>query len=98
MLCPQVVELYAVSRMHLLLPVLEVGLGAESWRMRGSSVQLLGELLFKIAGTSGKVKLDGGDDDEGAATEHYSAALLDTLGEETRNDVLARLYLVRYGS
>jgi hypothetical protein len=64
-------------------------------RIRESSVKLLGELLFKIAGTSGKVQLDGGDDAEGAATEHYAAALVETLGEETLNDVLARLYLVR---
>ena len=91
----KVVELYAVSRMPLLLPVLEVGLANDNWRIRESSVRLLGELLFKIAGTSGKVKLDGGDDAEGAATETYAAALLDTLGEETRNDVLARVYLVR---
>ena len=91
----KVVELYAVTRTPLLLPVLEVGLLDSNWRIRESSVKLLGELLFKIAGTSGKVKLDGGSDDEGAATEHYAAALLDTLGLEARNDVLARLYLVR---
>jgi HEAT repeat protein len=94
----KVVDLYAVSRTPLLLPVLELGLLEENWRIRESSVKLLGELLFKIAGTTGKVKLDGGSDDEGAATEGYSAALLETLGEETRNDVLARLYLVRFAS
>jgi HEAT repeat protein len=91
----KVVELYAVTRTPLLLPVLEVGLQEENWRIRESSVKLLGELLYKIAGTSGKVRLDGGDDEEGAATEAYAHALLDTLGEATRNDVLAYLYLAR---
>lgn len=91
----KVVELYASTRSGLLLPVLEAGLQEENWRIRESSVRLLGELLYKIAGTSGRVRLDGGDDDEGAATESYAVALLETLGEESRNDVLARLYLVR---
>jgi HEAT repeat protein len=94
----RVVELYAVTRAPLLLPVLEVGLQEENWRIRESSVKLLGELLYKIAGTSGKIQLDGGDDEEGAATEAYALALVDTLGEKTRNDVLAHLYLVRCGS
>ena len=59
-------------------------------------MKLLGELLYKIAGTSGKVKLDGGSDEEGAATESYAVALVETLGMETRNGVLAQIYLVRF--
>jgi hypothetical protein len=66
-----------------------------NWRIRECAVKLLGELLYKIAGTSGKVKLDGGSDEEGAATESYANALVATLGVDTRNRVLARLYLVR---
>jgi len=81
--------------MPLLLPAVEAGMVNENWRIRECSVKLLGELLFKIAGTSGKVRLDGDSDDEGAATENYSALLLDTLGAEGRNDVLAKIYLVR---
>ena len=67
----------------------------DNWRIRDCATKLLGELLYKIAGTSGKVQLDGGSDDEGAATESYASALVDTLGLETRNRVLARIYLVR---
>jgi hypothetical protein len=33
----------------------EAGISAESWRIRQSSVELLGELLFKVSGTTGKV-------------------------------------------
>jgi hypothetical protein len=48
-----------------------------------------------VAGTSGKVKLDGGSDDEGAACETYGAAIAEALGSVRRAEVLARLYLVR---
>ena len=42
-----------------------------------------------------QVRLDGDSDDEGAATENYSQLLLETLGVSGRNDVLAKMYLVR---
>ena len=56
------------SCLPLLLPAVEAGLSHQAWRIRQASVELCGELLFKVAGTSGKVKLDGGSDDECAAT------------------------------
>ncbi len=52
-------------------------------------------MFAQVAGTSGKVKLDGGSDDEGAAHEGYGAAILAALGEERRNEVLAALYIAR---
>jgi hypothetical protein len=42
------VDAYARSCLGLLLPAVEVGLGAANWRIRQSSVELLGELLFKV--------------------------------------------------
>ena len=42
--------------MPLILPAVEAGMVNENWRIRECSVKLLGELLFKIAGTSGKVR------------------------------------------
>jgi hypothetical protein len=54
-----VVERYARSALPLLLPAVEAGISAESWRIRQSSVELLGELLFKVAGATGKVRLCG---------------------------------------
>ena len=39
--------------------------------------------------------MDGGDDAEGAATDAYAQALVTTLGQETRDRILAQLYLVR---
>lgn len=56
---------------------------------------LLGDLLFKVAGTSGKALLEGGSDDEGASTEAQGRAIIEVLGREKRNEVLAALYMVR---
>lgn len=86
---------YPCVKVYLCNNPIQVSLLNENWRIRECAVKLLGELLYKIAGTSGKVKLDGGSDEEGAATESYAVALVETLGMETRNGVLAQLYLVR---
>ncbi len=40
-----------------------------------------------MAGTSGKVRLEGDDDAEGASTEQQGAAIREALGMETRNKV-----------
>ena len=40
-----------------------------------------------MAGTSGKVRLEGDDDAEGASTEQQGAAIREALGTETRNKV-----------
>ncbi|CAL5393285.1 unnamed protein product [Camellia sinensis] len=79
----------------LLLPAVEDGIFSDSWRIQQSSVELLGDLLFKVAGTSGKALLEGGSDDEGASTEAQGRAIIEVLGREKRNEVLAALYMVR---
>jgi hypothetical protein len=45
---------------------------------------------LQVAGTSGKVQVDGGSDDEGAAQENYGAAIMEALGAERRNEVRGR--------
>ncbi|KAJ8770180.1 hypothetical protein K2173_011515 [Erythroxylum novogranatense] len=89
------VEHYATTSLPLLLPAVEDGIFNDSWRIRQSSVELLGDLLFKVAGTSGKALLEGGSDDEGASTEAHGRAIIEVLGREKRNEVLAALYMVR---
>eukprot|EP00245_Coleochaete_scutata_P006610 TRINITY_DN2110_c0_g4_i1.p1 TRINITY_DN2110_c0_g4~~TRINITY_DN2110_c0_g4_i1.p1 ORF type:complete len:1158 (-),score=253.89 TRINITY_DN2110_c0_g4_i1:298-3738(-) len=86
---------YATTSLPLLLPAVEEGIFNDSWRIRHCSVVLLGDLLFKVAGTSGKVVLEGGSDDEGASTEAHGRAIKEVLGEDKRNEVLAALYMVR---
>lgn len=89
------VEHYATTSLPLLLPAVEDGIFNDNWRIRQSSVELLGDLLFKVAGTSGKALLEGGSDDEGASTEAHGRAIIEGLGRDKRNEVLAALYMVR---
>ncbi|KAJ3022842.1 translational activator of GCN4 [Thoreauomyces humboldtii] len=90
-----IIRNYATTAVDLLLPELETGLFDENWRIRQSSVQLMGDLLYRIAGVSGKVELEGGAEDEGLGTEHGRQALITTLGKERFDKVLASLYVAR---
>ena len=90
------VDLYAKTSLPLVLPAVEAGASDVNWRIRQSSIELLGDLLFKVAGTSGRIQQDLNDDDgEGISVESHGEAIIDVLGLERRNDVLARLYLAR---
>ncbi|KAK8951558.1 hypothetical protein KSP39_PZI003863 [Platanthera zijinensis] len=89
------VEHYATTSLPLLLPAVEEGILNENWRIRQSSVELLGDLLFKVAGTSGKAILEGGSDDEGSSTEAHGRAIIEVLGRDKRNQILAAIYIVR---
>jgi len=62
-----------------------------------SSITLVGELLFKVSGISGKAsELDEEDVAAGATSAESSRrALLEVLGLERRDRILAALYLVR---
>ena len=42
------VDLYATTALPVLLPAVEEGVFNDNWRIRQSSVELLGELLFKV--------------------------------------------------
>lgn len=43
------VELFAHNSLPLLLPAVETGIIHDNWRIRQSSVELLGDLLFKVS-------------------------------------------------
>ena len=46
----RIVNMYAETAIELLLPELERGLFDDNWRIRYSSIQLLGDLLYRISG------------------------------------------------
>ncbi|KAI5364301.1 Putative armadillo-like helical, translational activator Gcn1, TOG domain-containing protein [Septoria linicola] len=85
------VKNFASKSVDLLLPELERGLADDSYRIRLSSVELIGDLLFNLTGVSGTTEAE--DLDEGA--NEAGANLLEILGEEKRNRVLAALYICR---
>jgi hypothetical protein len=85
------VKNFASKAIDLLLPELERGLADDSHRIRLSSVELVGDLLFNLTGISGKQEQE--EVEEGA--KEAGASLLEVLGEEKRNKVLSALYICR---
>ena len=71
------------------------GLFDDSSRIRLASVQLLGDLLYRLSGATGKTQVGDDDDDEGIGTEEGRRAILNALGQEKRDTFLAGLYILR---
>ncbi|KAJ6865023.1 hypothetical protein NC651_035552 [Populus alba x Populus x berolinensis] len=86
------VEHYATTSLPLLLPAVEDGIFNDNWCIRQNSVELLGDLLFNVHTTS---PLSRGSDDEGSSTEAHGCAIIEVLGRDKRNEILAALYMVR---
>lgn len=90
---------YSSKAVDLLLPHLETGLFDEAWRIRMSSLQLTADLLFRLSGISGKneVEDEGVDEDmeQSATNNSVQRALVEALGQERRDRILASIYIVR---
>lgn len=86
------VKNFAAKAVDLLLPELERGLADDSYRIRLSSVELVGDLLFNLTGISGKEDVDEMEED---TVREAGTSLRDALGEEKRNKVLSALYICR---
>ncbi|KAJ6103211.1 hypothetical protein N7486_005638 [Penicillium sp. IBT 16267x] len=85
------VKNFSTKAIDLLLPELERGLADDSYRIRLSSVELVGDLLFSLTGISGKAEAD---EEEEEATQ-AGQSLLEVLGEERRDKVLSALFICR---
>lgn len=90
----RLVNMYADSAVKLLLPELEKGLLEENWRVRYSSVKLIGDLLYKISGITGRAYSDTAGEDE-ISDGRPEEAIISTLGMDTRNRVLSGIYICR---
>lgn len=86
------VKNFAVRAVDLLLPELERGLADDNYRIRLSSVELVGDLLFNLTGI--KAGTEPGDEDDENIRE-AGANLKEALGEEKRNKILSALYVCR---
>ncbi|KAJ6172382.1 eIF-2-alpha kinase activator GCN1 [Penicillium chermesinum] len=85
------VKNFSTKAIDLLLPELERGLADDSYRIRLSSVELVGDLLFSLTGITGKSEAD---EEEEEATQ-AGQSLLEVLGEERRDKVLSALFICR---
>lgn len=85
------VKNFAARSVDLLLPELERGLADDSYRIRLSSVELVGDLLFNLTGISGKTEAEDLEENANEAGQ----SLLEVLGEEKRDRVLSGLYICR---
>ncbi|POM68471.1 Translational activator GCN1 [Phytophthora palmivora] len=92
-----VVNAHALSHTRDLLPSLEAGLFDDSWRIRQSSVMLLGDLMYRISGTRAVavVSEESDDDDETSGSAAGDRAIIKLLGIQRRNAILASLYMIR---
>lgn len=79
-----VVNKYAFTALDTLLPILEKGVFDDNWRIRQSSVQLLGDLLYLIS--------TAGNTDDAFSRKDLSLMLQD----ESRSGILAALYMARF--
>ena len=72
------------------------GLFSSEWRVRASSLSLLGDILYKITGRNGKMHCAGmveaNDDRRGDA--HEEAKIADAIGEELKNKLLATVFIL----
>ncbi|XP_018587208.2 LOW QUALITY PROTEIN: eIF-2-alpha kinase activator GCN1 [Scleropages formosus] len=91
----RIISMYAETAIALLLPELEQGLFDDLWRIRFSSVQLLGDLLFHISGVTGKMTTETASEDDNFGTAQSNKAIIGALGVERRNRVLSGLYMGR---
>lgn len=87
-----IVKNYATKAIDLLLPELERGMFDENERIRLSSVQLSGELLFQVTGISSKNEFS---EEDGEYHGEISKKMVDVLGQERRNRVLSALFVCR---
>ncbi|AOA64745.1 Gcn2p kinase activity positive regulator [Komagataella phaffii CBS 7435] len=87
-----IIKNYSNKAVDLLLPELERGMSDISYRIRLSSVQLTGDLLFQVTGISGKTEIN---DDQVELTKQVNRNLVANLGQERRDRVLAALFICR---
>jgi len=101
MRCGQsIVGRFAVSGIEVIVPALEKVLFDENWRIRLSCVQLFGDLLFKLAGTTASDVAQGtvlgtnqDDEDSDVLTRNDIHKL---LGKERLDRILSSLYMMRF--
>ncbi|OQR93727.1 translational activator GCN1 [Thraustotheca clavata] len=90
-----VVNAHAITNTNDILPSLEAGIFDDNWRIRQSSIALLGDLLYRVSGTKAVAVSNDDDDDVDGGSAAGEKAMLKILGKQRRDAVLSALYMVR---
>ncbi|EEB06954.2 translation elongation regulator Gcn1 [Schizosaccharomyces japonicus yFS275] len=92
-----IINNYASKSVDLLLPELEKGLFDNYWRIRVSSVQLVGDLIFKLAGINKKsVEEEQQEEEENVtASDVKRKALIEAIGNDRHDRIMSALFIVR---
>lgn len=85
------VKNYSTKAVDLLLPELETGLSNANYRIRLSSVELTGDLLYQVTG----ITSSGGDEQDTAISGNANKALIEILGQERRDRILSAIFICR---
>lgn len=86
-----IVRNYASKAIDLLLPELEQGMFNENERIRLSSIQLTGDLLFQVTGMSSKNEFD----EESEHHSEVSKKMVEILGQDRHDRVLSAMFVCR---
>lgn len=85
------VKNYSTKAVDLLLPELESGLANANHRIRLSSVELTGDLLYQVTG----INSSGGDEQDSTIAGNANKTLVEVLGQERRDRILAAIFICR---
>jgi hypothetical protein len=70
-------------------------LNPDCYDHKQSSLTLIGELLFKISGISGKTEVEEENEEEAAVVESSKRVLADKLGQSRRDQLFSAFYILR---
>lgn len=88
-----IVNEYYISAVDVLVPCLEEGLFSDNWRIRQSSVSLLGDFMAKLTGAD-TPEADLEDDND--RTARAKTDITKVMGEGRVHSILAALYMIRF--
>ncbi|CEF63781.1 Translational activator GCN1 [Strongyloides ratti] len=91
----RLINQFCTSAQKLLLPQLQTAITDSFWRIRHAAVTLIGDLLFTVSGVSGKMTSNTAEEDDTFGMDEANSIIIKKLGQETRDQIFASLYLCR---
>ena len=92
----RIVSQYATTAIELFLPQLELGLFDDNWRIRISSIQLMGDLLYRISGVSGKMTTEGEEDDNFGTSQSNQVCVSLILSKQLQKSAKGKMNIGRF--